>query len=232
MLTGLALLAPVVAGVSAIERGRTAGVMAAVLWTIAVVALVVARGSVARRQEVAAQRDVRSRATIDPPTGALRREAFLEQASGRGVRDRVGTVLMIHVGFDWIPDVERPGDEVMAIMVERFHQWLSGGPLVARLGDDEFAVFVRSSDTGRGRLLGESLRAACSEPVEVGGQIVVPVLSVGVAQIDGTVIDLVAGLRRSGRALRHALESGFLRVAVDAELIGDPSVPQVGSAQR
>lgn len=202
---------------------RSTRLTPAVMW-LAVVALLASwRGWAAYRVRRHAAERLAWLASHDIVTGALRMHTFLDLTSNRSARDRVGTVLALDLGgladarLQHGPEV---ADLALVEAAERVRQSLADGALLARTRDDELVAFVRSSDLHRGRAMAESVRAAMREPVVVGDLSVPLVVSVGVAQTDGAVIDIEAGVRRASAAMRHACTVSPGGVAIDAELAG------------
>ncbi|MEI7548336.1 MAG: hypothetical protein WCK21_09805, partial [Actinomycetota bacterium] len=92
--------------------------------------------------------------------------------------------------------------------------------VLARLAHGQFAVFVRSITLGRGRQIAAQLQGSLLEPVVVNDDSVRLEVAIGVAQADGAVIDVLAGVRRATDAMRHARRAGPGRLMVDADLTG------------
>lgn len=194
------------------------------VWLLAVACLMVWRVHASVRERQSTQRELEWFTTHDAVTGAYEPRAFLDVASRGGMRERTGTVLVIELD-DFATTSTHVGvaatDELVVEVTSRLQQALGEGVVLGRMSHAEFAAFVRSSDLGRGRILAETVRNVMGEPIVLtpGGPEQLTV-SIGVAQADGAVIDLEAGLRRAAAAMRHAKQGGPGRIAVDAELAG------------
>jgi len=74
------------------------------------------------------------------------------------------------------------GDEVLAVVAERLRTWVEPNVVVARIGDDEFALVMASSfDEQLVMTYGEHLVALLGAPMLVGAEAVRITVSVGVA---------------------------------------------------
>lgn len=202
---------------------RSARLTPSLMW-LAVVALLVAwRGLAAHRVRRRAAERLAWLASHDVVTGAYRTHTFLDLTANRSARDRVGTVLALDLGG--LAEVrDEHGTDVADLALletaQRIRQSLADGAMLARTRDDELVAFVRSSDLHRGRAMAEAVRAAMRAPVVIGELALPLVVSVGVAQTDGAVIDVEAGVRRASAAMRHACTVSPGGVAIDAELAG------------
>ena len=78
----------------------------------------------------------------------------------------------------------------------------------------------RCSALARGRQVAGILQMLLAEPMGVGEQRLAIDFAIGVAQADGAVIDVPAGVRRATEAMRHARRLGPGRLSVDADLTG------------
>lgn len=227
LVAAFALAGPVVWCATAAFGLRPVRGLAVATWISVVVVLLVLRGTTGRRLVRADEREEHWRATHDAATGMYLRAPFMQLASQGGVRERVGTVLVI-TPID-LAAYGAIGDGLIAdVLLDEFGRRLrdstSEGSLLARLSYDEFAVFMRSSDSSRCGLLADAVLTAMRDPFEVDGCFYDLRINVGVAQTDGAVIDLLAGLRRAGEAMGHARHLGPGRAAIDHELTGAPAV--------
>ncbi len=193
------------------------------LWIGIVAVLTWWRARAARRSRVRTTEQLSWIASHDPLTGAFRLQSFLDLTSLGSTRDQVGTVLALDLsGLGDVAD-EHGSDVAELVLVEaasRVRQTLAAGAVIARPADDQLVAFVRSSDLSRGRSMAEAVRAVLCRPIATDEATVSLVVSVGVAQTDGVVIDVGAGLRRAVAAMRHAASTGPGGVAIDAELAG------------
>jgi len=231
----LAIVPPVLLFGIALRDQGAVRLLPVSIWLLVVTILAVCRGVAGRQVLNETMKQVQWYATHDPVTGMYERATFMDLASRGGTRERGGTVLYLDVdGFRAIGDQygQEAVEVVLVEIADRLRQVLSDGALLARLSYDEFASFVRSSDLNRGRILAESVQTSMREPVLVGDVELFVSVSVGVAQVDGAVIDLAAGLRRAGLAMRHAKSIGPGGFAIDAELAGSPLPEDAPSIPR
>ncbi len=92
------------------------------------------------------------------------------------------------------------GDELLRQVAQRLWQEASGAGLVARIGDDEFAVFCPAVDATAAQGLAQDILAALRAPFDVAGQWHRTTASLGVASSDSTDRDLL----READAAAHA----------------------------
>ncbi|MDO8391592.1 MAG: GGDEF domain-containing protein [Actinomycetota bacterium] len=176
-------------------------------------------------------------ASHDFETDMLRRSAFLHEMSEGRLRDRSGTVIVVEIGGLTVLADRRgldASDRAIDVSAIRLVAAAGEGAVLARLAHDQFAVFLRSMTLGRGRQVAAAVQAALMEPVPIGEEPVQLAIAVGVAQADGAVIDVLAGVRRATEAMRFARRQGPGQLAVDADLTGtvNPVMPQSGVGQR
>lgn len=170
-----------------------------------------------------AARELDWRGSHDVMTGMLSMRAFTELATSGGHRERSGALLHIDIdGFRMIRQEhgQLVAEQVVTTVSHRMHSSLPDDAVLGRLGLDEFVVFLRSADGSRARAVAEATQHDITHPIELGTLTIEVSVSVGVAQIDGTVIDLAAGMRRCQQAVRHAKSLGPGHLLVDADLAG------------
>ena len=162
-------------------------------------------------------------ASHDIETDMLRRAAFLHEVSEGSLRDRSGTVIIAEIG-GLAALADRRGhdasDRAIDLVAMRLTIAAGDGAVLARLAHDQFAIFLRSITLGRGRQIASAVQASLIEPVLIGEEFVQLEIAIGVAQADGAVIDVLAGVRRATDAMRHARRLGAGHMTVDADLTG------------
>lgn len=223
MLVALSSLVPPAVLTALVLIGhRDLQVQPVAIWLLVAALMVVLRNLAGQRELERAHQQAMWLASHDHDTDLLRRAPFLHEVSEGDLRDRTGTVLVVEVaGLPALGD--RLGQDVadhLAVMVAERIQSLATGAVVSRMAYDQFAVFMRSTTLGRGRQVAASLQAALAEPVALGDHSIGLEFSIGVAQADGAVIDVLAGVRRATDAMRHARRMGPGHVSVDADLTG------------
>lgn len=213
---------------------RSVEVVPVALWVTLLVLVLVVRSVAGARALERAHQQALWMASHDLSTGALRRQAFHHEISEGGLRDRSGTVIVIEVlGLQQVADQDGLDavDQVLEATAARLRATVGTDAVFARLANERFVVFLRAGDLGRGRQVAHSLERALAEGVAVGGGVVVqPHVVGGVAQADGAVIDVDAGVRRATAAMRRARTLGTTRLLFDADLAGVPEDPSSGVA--
>ena len=193
------------------------------VWLLLLAVALVLRNYAGMRELERAHRQSLWLASHDVQTDMLRRLPFLHGVSEGGMRDRTGTVIVFEVGGLAVIG-DRLGldaaDHVVATVAQRAETVGGDGVVAARMAADQFALFLRSATLGRGRQVAGALQTALAQPVTVGDHQVQVEFSIGVAQADGAVIDVLAGVRRATDAMRHARRVGSGYVSVDADLTG------------
>ena len=98
------------------------------------------------------------------------------------------------------------GDELIRQFAVRIRDAVGDDGFAARLGGDEFAVI--SMKRGLMEAVAGKLLATCSEPYDVGGQIVLTSVSIGIAHSPPGTADLIEAMRQADIALYAAKASG------------------------
>ncbi len=168
----------------------------------------------------------------DPLTGLTNRAALVADAD-RILREadadrHVGVLLVDLKAFRQVNDTlgQRSGDEVLTVIAGRLTDLARDGELVARVGDDEFALFMPTVATltdsaaqlrEKASPLPQAVRRArgllgqVAYPMEIAGVRLSVEAAVGVVVARAACCDVAELIRRAGRALQQAKE---LRVGV------------------
>ena len=203
---------------------RTVSQIAVAVWLALVVVVMVARNLAGVRELENAHRTAAWLTSHDIGTGTLQRVAFLHEVSEGSLRDRSGTVIVAEV-----QDVRELTDEfgheavdyLLDAVALRMRAVTGEHAILARMAHDQFVGFLRSSDLGHGRQVAHAVLKALQEPVAFGDAHLPMRACVGVAQADGAVIDVLAGVRRATAAMQYARTSSSSEVAFDADLAGN-----------
>lgn len=223
LVAAAALMPPVllVAIVRYSERTISHGPVA--LWLLAFVGASVLRHVVGVKELEHAHERALWLASHDFDTELLGRSAFLHEVSAGSLRDRIGTVLVVEAqGLQELRDAHgyEAVDAVMRAVAQRLRAVAGEHAVLARLAHDQVVAVVRGTELTRGRELGTALQHSLEAGV-AWGELRLPLPAiVGVAQADGSVIDVLAGVRRAVGAIRHGRLYGAGHVAVDADLTG------------
>ena len=166
----------------------------------------------------------RHQALHDPLTGVANRTLFgdrVAHALARAARDASGlAVLYLDLdGFKRVNDTlgHAAGDRCLTVFAERLVAAVRVGDTVARLGGDEFAVLLEGAHRAHAEMqaviVAERIEAALRPPVDVAGQALCLLASIGIASGSGTASadDL---LRAADRAMYAAKARGGNRYAL------------------
>jgi diguanylate cyclase (GGDEF)-like protein len=162
------------------------------------------------------------------PNSALFRDR-LTHAAARGRRfERPIAVLFCDLDrFKTVNDSvgHAGGDELLVAIGERLRQCVRASDTAARLGGDEFAVLLEDIDhPGRPHVVARRIVEALRQPLEIGGHVLRPGVSVGVAV---GIADAGELLRWADLAMYRAKGEGAGRVAVYEPAMGDEAVDRL-----
>ncbi len=103
------------------------------------------------------------------------------------------------------------GDQLLVTCADRIRLSLRPGDAVCRLGGDEFAILLRApADPNAATVVAERLLGLLSGPVMIGGEVVFPTASIGIA-IPGANDSVEDLLRHADAAMYHAKAKGRAR---------------------
>ncbi len=164
---------------------------------------------------------LRRLATTDDLTGALTRKEFFRQVKNtmeRVSRNPVGYSLLM-VDLDHFKRVNdqyghEAGDTVLQSFVFECRKVLREGDLLARIGGEEFALFLPETDLGGAIRVAERLRkriAASMIPTRDGA--LSYTVSIGVSWNNSRDVSIAELLRRADQSLYEAKDEGRNRVA-------------------
>ncbi|WP_238012001.1 diguanylate cyclase [Dactylosporangium sp. AC04546] len=211
-----------------------------VVWVSATVSVVAGPPpfAIAQVQDItgrkAAEADLVRRASRDPLTGLVNREALaapldaaVRRAAGGG---ETSALLFCDLDdFKVVNDTfgHDAGDAVLVAVAQRLGSLVRPTDTVARLGGDEFVILTEDVPADDLAALVDRVERAVSAPIGHEGHALRVRVSVGVAVIDATISDAGAALRAADRAMylvkghRHA--SGVTgRVTAFGEHAGAP----------
>ncbi len=165
--------------------------------------------------------ELRRIAGTDPLTGLCNRRRFFEEATRllaqMGSEDEPASLMMLDIDhFKLINDTHghAAGDQVLQILALRCQSALRMEDLMARLGGEEFAVFLPRTDSAEARRIGERLRGmVASSPFALERRILPVHVSIGIATLrhpGDHSIDRM--MERADRALYAAKAGGRDRV--------------------
>ena len=161
-------------------------------------------------------------ATSDQLTGVANRRAFYEAADMELARHtrkpRAITLLLIDIDhFKQVNDTHgHPvGDQVIRNLAEVMLRSVRSIDVVARLGGEEFAVLLPSTDVAMGRRIAERIRANVAKQTVRAGQLAINYrVSIGVAAVDKGITSPDELIAAADQALYDAKRNGRDRVSV------------------
>lgn len=195
--------------------GYAAGSVCAMLISMPVSMLLVRRGAKIEnlhRDLTAAYVDLERRAGTDQLTGLINRDTFFKT-----VDPSVAPGWIILGDVDYFKQINdnhghAVGDRVLASIGEVIHSSIHDGAYCARIGGEEFAIYIPEATQEEAAIMAESLRWAIGSISinTTGGDIVRPTMSIGVASLEnGTLSEL---LQLADAAMYEAKRGGRDRV--------------------
>ena len=135
-----------------------------------------------------AEESAREAAATDVLTGLFNRRSFQERAAQMlaQARRRKGSAALIYIDFDDFKPINdrlghAAGDAILREFAHRLKETLRECDLPARIGGDEFVVCCRIGDPDDIGPMLERLLPRLTEPMEIEGESIAPILSLGVA---------------------------------------------------
>ena len=126
-------------------------------------------------------------ATHDPLTGLANRALLVEQLERaiETARRAEHSIALLYLDLDHFKDVNdtlghAAGDGLLRTVSQRLEGCLRGDAMVARMGGDEFALFVSDLDAAGASSLAQRIIAALADPIATAGHRVFVGVSIGV----------------------------------------------------
>lgn len=182
-------------------------------------------------EQVALEERLAHTAHHDSLTGLMNRGGFVESVEKLTVdairTGRINALLVLDLdGFKGINDAggHGVGDQVLKLVAERIQDIVRPSDVVARLGDDEFAVVVVDVSTpAEAHALASRILRSVAEPMPIAGRDWQVGASIGISvTTDDSVSDLLA---RADASLYVAKARGKGRIVIENRHIG-PVVPE------
>lgn len=159
-------------------------------------------------------RQLTALALQDPLTGLLNRRALMDALTAAvkapPADESEHALLMMDLnGFKRVNDAHGHtiGDQVLAIVADRFRAAARPSDLVARIGGDEFAVLAYNVDRASARSIAMRFVAALTAPIRVGAHVHDVGMAVGVALIPEHGATAEDALRHADEAMYRAKET-------------------------
>lgn len=172
------------------------------------------------------QSELRRSAIYDRLTGVFNRGAFVDLADGEFARWRrsgvtFSVLLMDLDHFKRINDQHGhpAGDAVLIAFAKLCGESLRTGDLLGRYGGEEFCALLPGTDRIQAAAVAERLRRNTQDLiVDWDGSPLSLGVSIGVAEVDGTLANFDGLIARADTALYRAKNGGRNRVVVDQEV--------------
>ncbi len=190
---------------------------AGLMLLIAVGSLAVAYLLVARMRKVVkrAEAHLDYLAHIDSVTGLPNRHAFNEYlAAALAKTDRfggaTGLLLLDLDNFKIVNDTlgHHSGDTLLKLVARRLLECLRSGDVVCRIGGDEFAIILDSSDGAGGANVAKKILAVLETPFDVETHEIHVTASIGISVYPDEASDLETLTRNADTAMYHAKGKG------------------------
>jgi diguanylate cyclase (GGDEF)-like protein len=164
-----------------------------------------------KRRREAAERYARSLALRDPLTRLPNRRCFEQQLgvalSAANFSQGMPTVLLMDlVGFQALNDLHgyAGGDAALSQVAVRLRECIGPSELLARFGDDEFAICLPSADAESASRIALAVTDRLNAPIHIGGGEQSIGVTIGIAQISAEDASVGEILRRAHVALYRA----------------------------
>lgn len=196
--------------------GRVVG-FAALTLAIAMCSLAVAYVLVARMRRLVkkAEAHLDYLAHMDPVTGLLNRHAFNDRLAAALAKadhfgGNVGLLLLDLDNFKIVNDTlgHHAGDLLLNQVARRLQQCLRGGDLICRIGGDEFAVILETSEEASGIEVAEKILAVLAAPFDIDVHEIYVTASVGISMYPDDAADLETLTRNADTAMYQAKNKG------------------------
>jgi diguanylate cyclase (GGDEF)-like protein len=157
----------------------------------------------------------------DALTGVSNRRAFFDAAAKELGRRRASPRATSLVVFDTdhLKSINQrlgasAGDQALRQLAARLRATFREVDVVARMGGNQFAVLLPSTDRAGALIVAERVRAQVeAQAAAPDGSVIAFTVSAGVAEMDDDVDDLTALMTRAELAMRRAKQQGRNQVA-------------------
>jgi diguanylate cyclase len=168
-----------------------------------------------KAQRAAAEQTIQRMAFHDAVTGLPNRARLHERLDAAIVsaRQHRRPVALLFVDAGRFTEINETlgydeGDKLLREMARRLHAVASDAEIIARVGEDQFAVLVADCDAEQASRLARRVILALYEPIELSGLMLDPHASIGISLFPGHGTEAGVLIRRAHAALHQARRTG------------------------
>lgn len=161
------------------------------------------------------QAEIERLAFFDPQTGLPNRALLMDRARmalQQATRDNRKLSLAV-LDIDRFKNINdslghAAGDELLREIGQRLRRTLRESDTISRFGGDEFVILFTDSDANESAVAAEKALRAVAQRVEIGGQVLMPSVSMGISQFPDDARDFETLMRNADIAMYEAKRDG------------------------
>lgn len=161
------------------------------------------------------QAEIERLAFFDPQTGLPNRALLMDRARmalQQAARDgrKLSLAVLDIDRFKNINDSlgHAAGDELLREVGQRLRRTLRDSDTISRVGGDEFVILFPDSDANESAVAAEKALRAVAQRLEIGGQVLMPSVSMGISQFPDDARDYETLMRNADIAMYEAKRDG------------------------
>ena len=161
------------------------------------------------------QAEIERLAFFDPQTGLPNRALLMDRARmalQQAARDgrKLSLAVLDIDRFKNINDSlgHAAGDELLREVGQRLRRTLRESDTISRVGGDEFVILFPDSDANESAVAAEKALRAVAQRLEIGGQVLMPSVSMGISQFPDDARDFETLMRNADIAMYEAKRDG------------------------
>jgi|GEM_PF-2364230 len=182
--------------------------------------LTVSRHVLALKRSTAEGEEYKRLASIDSLTGVINRREFMKRAKTEVARllRHQGQLTAMLLDVDYFKQVNDryghpAGDRVLKFVAQAIVAALREEDILGRIGGEEFAVLLPSTDQQSAGATAERVRSAIENlRIQVGENEIMVTISIGISEFTAGDVSIEPAMARADRALYRAKEQGRNRV--------------------